>query len=291
MLPASALNALRREAAEQLLEERSRILPHERMDGDIPTAEAHMSGKQELWARFYNKAQIPENETYDRVILPLSEIDAGLIASFGERLCGELPAVCFPEDEPALEKRLAALRDKGLQEVMADNIYGLALAKRLGLRLRGGFGLNILNSSALCAYEAEGLESATVSFELAMGKVKALGGRLPRGIIAYGHLPLMRWRNCPVKAFRGCGDCGGNGSLTDRLGLRFEVECGERKFSSLLNSVPLHIADKDLRGLDYLLLYFTRESAAECGRITEDFRLRRKSGDKRTGGLYYRELL
>ena len=291
MLPASALNALRREAAERLLEERSRIVPHERADGDIPTAEAHTGGKQELWARFYNKAQIPENETYDRVILPLSEIDGGVVARFGQRLCGELPAVCFPEDEPALEKRLAALRDEGLEEVMADNIYGLALAKRLGLRLRGGFGLNILNSRALCAYEAEGLQSATVSFELAMGKVKALSGQLPRGIIAYGHLPLMRWRNCPVKAFRGCGDCGGKGSLTDRLGLRFEVECGDRKFSSLLNSVPLHVADKDLRGLDYLLLYFTRESAAECGRITEDFRLRRKSGDKRTGGLYYRELL
>ena len=49
--------------------------------------------------------------------------------------------------------------------------------------------------------------------------------------------------------------------------------------------------EKDLRGLDYLLLYFTRESAADCARVTEDFRLRRKSEEKRTGGLYYRELL
>lgn len=292
MLPVSALNALRRAAAEQLMEERSRIVPHGRVDAVLPAAQPHTAAaEQELWARFYRAAQIPANEGYDRVILPLWEIDDGVIARFGTRLCAELPALCFPENEPALEKRLAALRDAGLGEVMADNVYGIALARRLGFKVRGGFGLNILNTRALSFVEKLGIQSAVVSFELAMGKVKALGGGLPRGIIAYGHLPLMRWRNCPVKAFRGCADCGGRGELTDRLGVRFDVECGDRKFASLLNSVPLHIAERELRGLDYLLLYFTRESAADCERITEDFRLHRKSEGKRTGGLYYRELL
>jgi hypothetical protein len=55
--------------------------------------------------------------------------------------------------------------------------------------------------------------------------------------------------------------------------------------------VPLHIAERDLRGLDFALLYFTGESAGECAAVTEDFRLRRRSGKERTGGLYYRELL
>lgn len=291
MLPVSALNALRRSATEELLARRSRIVHHERVDAALPAATAHVAGKQELWARFYRLDQIPAEEDYDRVILPLAEINETVIRRFGPRLTGELPAVCFPEDEAALEKRLTALRDAGLSEVMADNIYGLGLAKRLGLTPRGGFGLNVLNTRALCAYEELGLASATVSFELAMGKVKALGAELPRGIIAYGHLPLMRWRNCPLRAFQGCSNCGGDGELTDRLGVRFGVECGEKKFSSLLNSVPLHIADKDLRGLDYLLLYFTKESAEDCRRITEDFCDHRKSEGKRTGGLYYRELL
>ena len=291
MLPASALNAMRREAAEKLLAQRSAILPHARADGPLPEAAKHADGECALWARFYRVEQIPAGEDYARVILPLSEIDETVIARFGDRLCGELPAVCFPADEPALEERLAALAALGLRDVMTDNAYGIALAKRLGLRVRGGFGLNILNTRALCAYEALGLESVTASFELAMGKVKALGAELPRGILAYGHLPLMRWRNCPVRAFKGCADCGGEGELTDRLGVRFGVECGEKKFSTLLNSVPLHIADKDIRGLDYLLLYFTKESADECRRITEDFRHGRKSDGKRTGGLYYRELL
>ena len=89
----------------------------------------------------------------------------------------------------------------------------------------------------------------------------------------------------------GCGKCRGEGVLTDRLGVKFPVECAERKSSTLLNSVPLHIAEKDLSGFAYLLLYFTRESREECGRVTEDYRLGRRAAGERTGGLYYRELL
>ncbi len=69
------------------------------------------------------------------------------------------------------------------------------------------------------------------------------------------------------------------------------MECTEKKVSTMLNSVPLHMAERDLRGLDYLLLYFTRETAAECAAVTEDYRLRRKSAAPRTGGLYFRDLI
>ena len=58
-----------------------------------------------------------------------------------------------------------------------------------------------------------------------------------------------------------------------------------------MNSVLLHIADKDLRGLDHCILWFTRESAAECAAVAADYRAGRKSERERTGGLYYRELL
>ena len=135
------------------------------------------------------------------------------------------------------------------------------------------------------------MASAAASFEMNMKDVKTLGGTIPLGILAYGYLPLMRFRNCPVKARIGCARCLGKGELTDRKGVRFPLECGEKKYSTLLNSVPLHLGERDLRGLDYLLLYFTRESTDECRRIEEDFRLGRKSTKPRTGGLYYRELL
>ncbi len=165
------------------------------------------------------------------------------------------------------------------------------MGRELGLTVHGGFGLNILNGTALRVYEEQGLESALLSFELAMNKAKAVGGQLPRGLMAYGYLPLMRWRVCPLQASVGCAKCGGKGSLSDRLGVRFGVECMDKHYSTLLNSVPLHIAERDLRGFDYLLFYFTRESREEIRTVLDDYTLRRKSADKRTGGLYFRELL
>ena len=149
----------------------------------------------------------------------------------------------------------------------------------------------MLNTPALLRFETDGLKSVTASFEMNMKDVKALGGSVPLGLLAYGYLPLMRFRNCPVKARIGCAKCGGRGELTDRKGVRFPVECGGKKYSTLLNSVPVHVAERDLRGIDHLLLYFTRESWEECRAVEEDFRLRRKSARPRTGGLYYRELL
>lgn len=97
--------------------------------------------------------------------------------------------------------------------------------------------------------------------------------------------------NCPLRAQIGCAACRARAELTDRRGVKFPVECGEKKYSTLLNSVPLHIADKDLRGLDHCILWFTRESAAECAAVAADYRAGRKSERERTGGLYYRELL
>ena len=132
--------------------------------------------------------------------------------------------------------------------------------------------------------------SLTASFETPMGAVSGLGGSVPLGIAAYGYLPLMRFRNCPVRANIGCTACGGCESLTDRKGVVFSVECGERRYASLLNSVPLDISGRDDPG-DFRLLYFTRESREKCREVIERFRLDRKTEAPHTGGLYYRKLL
>ena len=293
MLPASALNAMRRAALEELLSRRGETKPWpRRQETPLPPAPPRDRNKEPaLWARFYAPEQIPAGEGFDRILLPVERLTSALIDRFGPRLIGELPAVLWPEDEEAFEQKLAELRDAGLREVWGENIYAIPLARRLGLRLYGGAALNVLNTTALRRFEADGLAGVTASFEMNMKDVKALGGSVPLGVMAYGYLPLMRFRNCPVKARIGCAGCGGRGELTDRKGLRFPVECGDKKYSTLLNSVPLHVADRDLRGLDYVLLYFTRESPEECRAVEEDFRLRRKSAKPRTGGLYYRELL
>ena len=290
-LPAAALNAMRRDALAALDQARGQAaaVPRQPFSFAPVTVRPHPVPSP-LWARFYAPEQIARPEALERLILPIEAVTPALLDRFGDKLTAALPAVCFPQDEPALAARLEKLAAAGLREVWTENIYGVALGKRLGLTVRGGFGLNIANAQAMNFYVNQNLASLTVSFELPMGAIKALDAPIPWGVAAYGHLPLMRFRNCPVRAHLGCEKCGGHGSLTDRRGVAFGVECGEKRYSTLLNSVPLHIAGRETPG-DFRLLWFTRESRAQCGEVIEDFLLDRPSDGPRTGGLYYRKLL
>ena len=214
-----------------------------------------------------------------------------MLAQLGDKLVAQLPTVLFPADEPAFDAKLDTLAKVGLSAVWANNSYGIALGKRLGLVVHGGYGLNVTNTESVRFYEAQGLGSLTLSFELAMSAIKSLGGTLPRGIVSYGFLPLMQLRNCPIKASLGCAACGQNGTLTDRMQVRFPVECDHYRTIALLNSVPLDIAERSMRGLDHQILYFTRETRAEIETVTARFLAAEKTQDAHTTGLYFRTLL
>ncbi|MGX8699136.1 MAG: peptidase U32 family protein [bacterium] len=288
MCPPSRLNALRREAAEALLLEAGRTRPHGREEYACPALAPHAPGESELWGRFSGVFQVQPG--FARVILPIEELAAHPEA-IGENVLGELPAVSFPDTEEKTRRLCEKLKEQGLRGLWTENIYGLRLGRALGLSVYGGGGLNILNSQSLAFFEAEGLAAATVSWELAMGKIRALRGALPRGLVVYGRLPLMRFRACPLRGEKGCGACPGGGSLTDRLGNRFPVICHGRRYQTLLNCVPLHLGGKQVAEVDFRLLYFTTETPEEVRRVTEELRANRESAAPRTGGLYYRQLL
>ncbi|MDD4311855.1 MAG: DUF3656 domain-containing protein [Eubacteriales bacterium] len=292
-LPASALNAMRRDALEELLTLRGKPVPHKWEPFSFVPPERYRSKLEQpvLWARFYQKAQITCADSFERILLPAEEIDAELIALFGEQIVAQLPTVLFPEDEPAFADRLEALATLGLSSVWANNVYGVALGKRLGFTVHGGYGLNCTNTEALRFYAAQGLSSLTLSFELSMSAIKSLGGTMPRGIVSYGYLPLMQLRNCPVKASIGCAACGQAGELIDRMQVRFPIECNHYRTVSLLNSVPLDVAERSMGGLDHQILYFTRETQEEIGSITRRFLAGTKTETAHTTGLYYRTLL
>lgn len=290
-LPVSALNGMRRRALEALDQLRGRVSDIPRHDfAFAPVSRREHPTPSPLWARFFTADQIARADALERILLPVEQVTPALLEQYGGKLTAALPAVCFPEDEPGLSVRVKALKAAGLREVWTENIYGIALGKRLDLTVRGGFGLNVTNAQAMDFYVSQGLASLTVSFELPMASIRALDGTASWGIAVYGYLPLMRLRNCPVRASVGCARCGGHGALTDRRGVTFPVECGEKRFSTLLNSVPLHIAGRDDPG-DFRLLWFTRESRAWCASVVEQFLNNRPSDEARTGGLYYRALL
>ena len=119
MLPASALNALRREALDKLTGLRGRprevnIIqkPPEKI---APEGQYSTEGgkKPEIWGRFDSVFQFTWDFPLDKVILPLKEAEKSpdIVENHGEMLIIELPALSF--DSENLEKRVAALRDRG----------------------------------------------------------------------------------------------------------------------------------------------------------------------------------
>ena len=289
-LRASDVNDLRRRALEDLLNLRGAARPHEKVEGEKKAAFAPgpspVKNRGEWWGRFTSREQVPENNGLARIILPLEQI-----GDIDERTVCELPAILFPEDEERYIQKLAALAGRGLRAVYTENLYGVGLARRLGLQALGGAGLNILNSRAVEEYAALGLDSATVSFECAMKKAGEIAGPIPKGLVVYGRLPLMRLRLCPARGRGGCGDCRGRSELTDDRGAAFPILCSGRKYVTVHNSLPLHIAGKPLADMDFYTFYFTLESREECARTLGEYREGRSCRGERTGGLYYRTLL
>lgn len=291
-LGASSLNAMRREALDALLALRGRVAPLIVTDGGpLPLAPHAGPDAPALRLRFARAEQICAADRAELLILPVRQVTPALIAQYGPKLAAELPRALYPGDEERLFERLRALRGAGLAAVQAENLYGLTLAGRLGLRAHGGFGLNAANAEALAAYAALGAADMTLSFELPQRAALRMGGALPRGVIAYGRLPLMYFRACPLQGGDGCGGCRGAGELTDRRGTSFPVRCEARRYSVLYNSVPLYLGGERLDGLDFATLYFTLETPDVCAAVAGAFLHGRPLDGPRTRGPFRGGLL
>ena len=293
IIAAGELNEMRRNALAQLSEMREKVLPHSVSDFEIPKFEKHIAKNTAIRIRAEKFEQVLFENDAEAIVLPLSEIEKHpeAIEKFGEKLFAELPALVFAFDEEKIKERLSSLYEKGLRHTLCENICTLRLAKDCGLTVHGGYGLNILNSLALEEYEKLGVSDATVSFELSSPKIRDLGGNIKRGILGYGYLPLMRMRACPIKKAGGCKNCPGKGKIKDRMGKEFTYLCFEKKFGTLLNSVPLYVADKDFSGIDFMTLWFTVETPENCKKIYEMFKNKVPADFEKTNGLYLRELL
>ena len=291
-LPASALNALRRECAEKLLTLRGEILPHEVSDFSINYEPHSAAANPALRLRFAAYEQVFDNDA-EQVILPVYEIlkyKEELTARFGERLVCEIPLLTYDTDR--LRERLSELMDAGVRKVYAENIGALMIGKEMGFSVYGGSGLNIMNSLSLAEYERLGLADAVVSFELSAKRISRLGGALKRGVLAYGRMPLMQLRACPARGEKGCEkNCSGKKELTDRKNMTFPMLCHEKQFTTLYNCLPLYIGDKkESFSVDFFTLYFTDESKKQAKNIYDVFRRGDAFDGERTRGLYFREI-
>ncbi len=288
-LPDSAVNALRRQALEGL----SALLAEPRPVPFVPVRRLpapHAAGEPRLYARFARAAQMPGDlSAFAKVILPLgAEAEtAARKAGPGYEVYAEMPRGIFGGAREVRSRVRAALA-AGVRGLFAGTLDGAALAAEEGAPFAAGIGTNIFNTPSLETFARLGAGEAVLSFELSLKQARDIGGQLPRGLAAYGRLPLMLTRNCPAGRYD-CRSCKGTAHIRDRLGVEFPVVCS-RGCSEVLNSRPLYMADKraDIENIDFLLLYFTVESREQCAKIIRDFIERNPPRGAFTRGLYYR---
>lgn len=291
-VPGSVVNGLRREALDQLLALRSRGIRYTLHPMEAPKITPYAPQTQGLRLRFERAEQIFSAPGAEAVILPFEQIEQHPELLMGDTpLWAELPQLVWPLEEQAVLDRLAALREKGLRDAVVGNVCELVMARRAALTVHGGATLNVTNTLSLETYEALGLADTTLSFELPVRMGAKLGSMKPRGILGYGRLPLMQFRACPARGEKGCGGCDGRPELVDRKGVAFPMVCHDRRYTTLLNSVPLYLGDKALPPFDFVTLYFTTEDREACRRVYEGFRSGAAPWFDRTGGLAFRTLL
>ena len=284
---ASVLNSLRREAIEQLDNKRSEFKVGEY---SIPQIEkdANFNGKKQFVARFASLEQIPQNlSNIDTIILPY-EFD--MLKIDGVNIVAELPR--YIGDESVVEQRLLKLKNQGLKTVFCGNLSAATLAKKLGFNVIGNWGFNVNNKYSIDALEQIGLDSVMISAEISVKELKKISSAIPIGVFAYGRLPLMLTRNCPIKNGKNCVQCDKKGSLIDRKGIEFPVMC-RTGYSEVLNSAPLYMGDRltELPDVDFLVLYFTNETQEEVSKIINAYSNGTKYSGDYTRNLYYRDLI
>lgn len=289
IVPSSVINALRREVLENL----SLKIGERGKNRFVPinlSHSVHICGDKKIYIRLSDIAQLPDDlEKVETVYLPLGT-DTEKLKTLSQRVkVGvEIPRGIFGTAEKVYAQLKEAKRS-GINLAYATNLDGLAMARELEMEIHTGFTLNIFNTLSLSELEKLGVSEATVSVELTLQQIKKLGGKLKRGVIAYGSIPLMLTRNCPIRNGKTCDKCKSNSYLTDRMGVKFPVVCSNG-CSEVLNSRPIYLADRlgEIENVDFITLYFTKESKSEVENVIRQY----KSGEKPTGeftrGLYYR---
>lgn len=306
-LPVSALNELRRAVldnlTEQLLEKSKKNfdlskgtlpeeLPIHRPKKDVKLV--RFTGMHQLPKEWLKNPEIPRSFGISHVVLPVQTPDHILLQlqqsslSFGV----ELPRALYGKQDKLIEK-IRECAAYGAAFLLVGNLDGVAFAQNAGLPIIANFSINAFNSLTINELGALGLKGIVVSAELEAEQINALKGNTSIGLFAYGRLPLMLTRNCPIKNGTDCKHCQRSRSLTDRKGVSFPVQCNNGA-SELLNSKPIYLADKQqvFQNADFTLLYFTTESADTVSRIVQAYSAGTPPTDKDfTRGLYFRGVL
>lgn len=265
-LPPSAINALRRDAAESLVFGKTEL-------SDRGFCKEKFSFES---MRPLKTAQFLSGDVYHR----LEESNPGALDTFDivflpmENFRGTngvyIPPIVFDSEISEVKELLLKARELGARYALIGNIGHIPLAKEAGLVPIGDFRLNITNSYAKMTYSELGVKDSVLSAEITLPMARDIGG----GEIVYGKIPLMITERCFIKENFGCERCG-KASFEDRTGAKFALmrEFGHRNL--LINSRPTYMGDRKAELLANNIVHehfiFTNETAAEIASALDGY--------------------
>ena len=283
-VPASAVNAMRRELLNRLTAIRGRqvqrtvrppkSVPNYKGSTKLPGLTIQVTTREQLTPTLVN------TETAMLYVpIHLLTQDPALCQALAKRgrVAAALPRVVHDGELPKLRADMEQVRSFGIKDALVGN-YGLVIpAREAGLRLHGDFGLNMFNSAAMNYLKQMDFASACLSFELTLPQIRDISKAVPTEIFAYGRLPLMLTEHCLIHNRTGECTCGAVPvKLTDRTGAEFPIiRDGNTCRSVLLNGKKLSWLDRqhDLArlGLWAIRLYFTTENGREVDRVISEY--------------------
>ena len=279
-LSAAAINALRRDALNQLTAIRGRRetamllrmrkMPHYTGNREQPGFTVSVTTREQITAKM-----LKLNPAMLYVPLHVLAEDPDFTRQLAKRVpvAAALPRIVHDGEMNAIRDALRIVRAQGVRQVLVGNLGLLIPAREAGMEIRGDFGLNIYNSLAMQTLRDLELRSCTLSFEMTLPQVRDISKAVPCELLAYGRLPLMVTENCLFKGKTGeCACHMGAAKLVDKTGAEFPViRDGNSCRSVLLNGKKLNWLDRqgDLGrlGLWAIRLHFTTENSKEVDHV------------------------
>ena len=279
------LSNLKNQALEQLSTMRGKIKPIAFYYEENKKTYDEIEVIPEKFILVHSLNQIPQNMIADLFFVPLSS-DINAVERLIENgfNIGIKTPVFFNE---LPKEKLKNFYDIGVEYALMQNIGAYSTLNELGFTIVSAPSMNIFNSSTLENFPAD---YCTLSVELSEKQIKAINSDKPKGIYAYGKLPLMVFRNCPIKANSGCKNC--NHKITDRKNIEFKIFC-EDGVTRMINNRPIYLGDKPnvYKNLDFILLSFTDEDVSEVEQVITQFNKNLEYDKPYTRGLYFKGVL
>lgn len=256
--PVSVLNALRRDALDQLTQQRlpaayrlSSAVKPDAFHHSYPASPAVLvqSGNAEILRRANELAA-------DGVIFAPEDTRPEALAEAADKLPAvfalAVPMVLAQQSLKALHAWAHAHADR-ISRTYLSNIGHFALD--WPGEKHADYGLNLANAHAIARMREWNCAGYTPSVELTAAQIDRLDG--PRDLIVHGRLPLMHLRHCPYRAVHGlkgkhadcrrCDKCSAADhinarALTDRTGADFPLRrtaTDDGCIVKVMNSVPL----------------------------------------------------